>query len=292
MTNPLQLQGREIRQDDIAHIQQLLSDHPDWKRSRLSRELCADWDWRTPTGQIKDMACRTLLLKLERKGLITLPPRQGSANVNALRNRDIPVVVYACEPIQGDLGDLIPLTLTQVVTRTGRDLFRCLLSRHHYLGFKNTVGENLAYLIQDNRGRPLGCLLFGSAAWKAADRDRFIGWSAAVRKMNLHLLTSNTRFLLLPWVSVPNLASHVLSRVTQRLSRDWQNKYGHPILCLETFVDKSRFQGTCYRAANWIPVGQTTGRTRNDRDHQLVTPIKEILLYPLSRQARQVLNRG
>lgn len=292
MIETMPLQGRDVSSDDIAHIQQLLGDHPDWNRTRLSRELCVHWDWRTPTGQMKDMACRSLLLKLEQKALIKLPPRQGPAHVNAQRNDRLPVMTYSCEPVAGPLQDLLPLHIDPVASGADRDLLRCLLGRHHYLGVKNTVGENLAYLIRDQQQRPLGCLLFGSAAWQAADRDRFIGWPPPIRKQNLHLLTNNTRFLILPWVSVPNLASHVLSRITQRLSRDWQDKYGHPIHAVETFVDQSRFRGTCYRAANWLVAGQTTGRTRNDRQHQLSTPRKTILLYPLTRQFQRILNHG
>ncbi|HMB59000.1 MAG TPA: Druantia anti-phage system protein DruA [Xanthomonadales bacterium] len=286
------LQGRNVSPEDVAHIQQLLGDQPDWNRTRLSRELCERWDWRTPTGQMKDMACRSLLLKLEQRGLIKLPPRQRSAHVNAHRNGNLPQVTYVRDPVSGSLRDLLPLQINPVASGADRDLLRCLLGHHHYLGVKNTVGQNLAYLIRDQQQIPLGCLLFGSAAWQAADRDRFIGWPPPIRKQNLHLLTNNTRFLILPWVRVPNLASHVLSRVTQRLSQDWQDKYGHPIYAVETFVDQSRFRGTCYRAANWLVAGQTTGRTRNDRQHQLATPRKTILLYPLIRHFQRILSDG
>ena len=269
--------------DTIALIQHLLAGHPDWHRTRLSRELCRRWGWASPTGQLKDMACRALLLKLERRGLIVLPPRQR-ASVNAFRNRSVPHVPHACAPIDGSLRELRPLTFTRV----GKDaqqvsLFRCLVARYHYLGLHNTVGENMKYLIGDRQGRPVACLLFGSAAWTTAARDRFIGWDAQRRQRHLSHITNNTRFLILPWVRVPHLASHILSRVAKRINEDWMERYGHRIDLLETFVDRTRFEGTCYRAANWIHVGTTTGRTRNDRHGRARVARKDIYLYPLHR---------
>jgi hypothetical protein len=168
-------------------------------------------------------------------------------------------------------------------------LFNGLLAHYHYLGHRNTVGENLRYLVRDCHGRPVACALFGAAAWKCAERDAFLGWERATRERNLQRLTNNTRFLIPTWVQVPHLASHVLGLIARRIRGDWQAKYGHPVQALETFVDRSRFKGTCYRAANWLRLGATRGRTRNDRAHRIRAAIKDVYLYPLSPDFRREL---
>lgn len=286
MTDPMIIQGRELRADDIALIHNLLTEHKDWNRTRLSRELCCMWDWRNSQGRIKDMAARTLLLKLEHGGFIQLPKRQR-VSVNGLRNHNIPIVTHSTEPIRCELRDLQPLTMSVVSTHSDDSielrLFNCFVSRYHYLGHRNTVGETMRYLVRDRFDRPVGCILFGSAAWKCAARDAFIGWDRTTREKNLGFLTNNTRFLVLPWVTVPHLASHILALTMRRVRRDWIVKYGHPVHALETFVDRSRFRGTCYKAANWVQLGVTQGRTRNDRKHRIRVPIKDIYLYPLIR---------
>lgn len=283
------IQGRELRAEDIGLIQGLLAEHRDWGRTRLSEELCRLWDWRNARGRIKDMAARTLLLKLERGGFIQLPDRRRSSS-NGLRNRDAPLVDHATVPICGALRDLRPLAVS-VVESGSQDLrlFNCLLGRYHYLGHRNTVGENMRYLVRDCAGRPVGCALFGSAAWKCAARDAWIGWDRGARETNLGSLTNNTRFLVLPWVSVPHLASHLLACLARRIRADWERKYGHPIHALETFVDRERFKGTCYQAANWVRLGSTQGRTRNDRDHRLRASVKDVYLYPLIQGFRRAL---
>jgi hypothetical protein len=291
MDGAMVIQGRSITPADVQLMHRLMASNPSWGRSRLSVELCQRWQWRRTDGQPKDMACRTLLLKLERAGHVRLPPRQAKPP-NALRNRSIPHVPHETEEIDGGLDTLLPLQIVSVPARSGgHALFKCLVSRHHYLGLKNTVGQNMKYLVRDCRGRPLACMLFGSAAWKTGPRDAFIGWDRRARESNLQRLTNNTRFLILPWVKVPHLASHVLSRVTRRVSHDWVEKYGQAVDLLETFVDRQRFRGTCYRAANWILVGQTTGRTRNDRDSSIHAPVKDIYVYPLSKYFREELSR-
>ena len=235
------------------------------------------------------MACRTLLLKLERTGRIRLPARQRPSP-NALRNGRRSEVPHDQSPITGELKALRPLQLEVLGARDpDMALFGFLLQQHHYLGLRNGVGENLKYLVRDRQGRPLACLLFGSAAWKAKDRDAFIGWEAAARQAHLGLMTNNTRFLILPWVHVPHLASHLLGQVARRLSNDWQAKYGHPIELLETFVERDRFRGTCYRAAGWCHVGATTGRSRNDVHKTLRVPVKDIYLLALSADFRRRL---
>jgi hypothetical protein len=258
-------------------------------RTRISEELCRRWDWRNANGRLKDMAARTLLLKLERSGHIQLPARQRPSS-NGFRNRSVPVVASATEPIQGRLRDLQPLSVS-VVPPASDDLhlFNGLLAGHHYLSHRNTVGENLRYLVRDCMGRPVACALFGSAAWKCADRDAYVGWDRVTRERNLQRLTNNTRFLILPWVVVPHLASHVLGLIARRIRADWQAKYGHPVYALETFVDRERFQGTCYRAANWLRLGATRGRTRNDSEHSIRTAVKDVYLLPLVANFRQRL---
>lgn len=275
------MQGREIGQSQIAMIRGLLDTHPDWHRSRLSRELCEQWNWRNAQGQLKDMAARTLLLKLERAGHFRLPPRRGPSP-NGHRNRFTITVSPPSEPIRSALRDLQPLSVS-VVAPCSEDahLFNGLLAAEHYLGHRNTVGENLRYLVRDRHGRVVACALFGSAAWKCAARDSFLGWDRATRERNLQKLTNNTRFLILPWVQVPHLASHLLARIARRIRADWQAKYAHPVHALETFVDSSRFKGTCYRAANWLRLGATQGRTRNDRAHRIRATVKDVYLYPL-----------
>ena len=282
------IQGRR-GSPDIGLIERLLSEHPDWGRSRLSVALCELWNWRAANGQLKDMACRSLLLRLERAGQISLPPRQRKSP-NAYRNRFPLWIPHHSAPIIGALKDLTPLQITCVQTASEQDrLFRCLLSSYHYLGLRNTVGENMKYLVHSNDGRVLACLLFGAAAWKCNARDAWIGWQASARERNLPEVASNTRFLILPWVNVSHLASHLLARIARRIQADWLAKYDHRLHCLETFVDRSRYRGVCYQAANWQRVGESTGRSRNDRQHRLRVPTKAIYLYPLSRRFRQHL---
>jgi len=289
MAGLMVIQGRQLRAEDIEFIRDLLAEHGDWGRTRLSEELCRRWNWRNAQGRLKDMAARTLLLKLERSGEIRLPPRQRPSS-NGLRNRRVPLVAHTTEPIRCPLHELRPLAVSVVEPRSADlRLFNCLLSRYHYLGHRNTVGENMRYLFRDRTGRPLACALFGSAAWKCAARDAWIGWDRSARECNLQGLTNNTRLLILPWVTVEHLASHLLGSLARRIRADWQAKYGHALHGLETFVDRSRFRGTCYRAANWLLLGTTQGRTRNDRDHCIRSSVKDVYLYPLTPDFRRGL---
>lgn len=289
MAKVMILQGRQLGEHDITLIRDLLDAHPEWGRSRLSVELCERWNWRNATGRVKDMAARTLLLKLERSGHIRLPARRGPSP-NAWRNRHLAPVAGPSEPIRAALRDLRPVHVG-VVAPGSQDarLFNGLLAHEHYLGHRNTVGENLRYLVRDRHGRTVACALFASAAWKCADRDAFIGWDQPTREANLQRLTNNSRFLIPGWIQVPHLASHVLGLIARRIGGDWQAKYGHPVYALETFVDRSRFRGTCYRAANWLLLGSTQGRTRNDRTHRIRTAVKDVYLYPLVADFRREL---
>ncbi len=289
MNQSFQVQGRSLHAADVASIRQLIGAHPEWSRRRISEQLAGQWDWRNGAGQLKDMAARSLLLKLEERGLVRLPPRRRRPT-NRMRCRPVASACWEKDPIVGPLAALAPLAVREVSTdRAARALWAGALDQFHYLGHGGTVGENLGYEVRDRQGRPLAFLLFGSAAWKCQDRDRFIGWEAGQRERNLGLLTNNTRFLILPWVRVPHLASWSLSQVTRRLSADWQRKYGHGIALVETFVERGRFAGTAYRAANWQQVGATRGRTRQDRYKVLQAPVKDIYVRPLCRNFREVL---
>jgi hypothetical protein len=295
VSEPDIIQGRRIGPLELQQILQWLADFPQWSRYRLSRHVAEQWDWRNPTGQLKDMATRTLLLKLAERGWIVLPARRRPSP-NRMRHKRRPALARAQteSPVTEPLARLQPLTIREVSApeqAAGRELFESFLHHHHYLSYRSPVGENLQYLVSDPAGRPLACVLLGAAAWHCADRDRYIGWDATTRAQRLALLANNSRFLIFPWVQVPHLASHLWSRLTRRISADWQRKYGHPIFLLETFVQQDRFTGASYRAANWVRVGQTQGRTRQDRadgsHHQV--PIKDIYLYPLHRRFRQRL---
>jgi len=283
------IQGRQIGALELRTIRDLLTSHPSWNRTRLSRELCELWGWRNEAGRLKDMACRTLLLKLEARGLLQLPPRQAMTD-NGRRNLQPSAVPTDKSALDTALAALTPLHF-QAVTPGTHDaaLFASLLANHHYLGHRNCVGENLRYLVREGGGRPVACLLFGSAAWQCRVRDSFVGWTPLQRRRHLAWVTNNTRFLILPWVRAPHLASHVLGVVTRRVSRDWLNRYGHPIHLLETFVERERFAGTCYRAAGWIAVGDTAGRGRNAPRGALPIPPKEVYLKVLDADFRRLL---
>ena len=297
MTEASIIQGRQIGAAELDQIRHLLASHPDWSRRRLSEELATVWDWRNGAGQLKDMAARSLMLKLEQRGWLKLPPRRRTPS-NRMRQKRLPQLglALAQAPVTGPLKELLPLQITECShadkASGQRALFDALLHQHHYLSHRGSVGENLQYLVRDTRARPLACVLFGAAAWQCAARDRYIGWESWARAQHLHLIANNTRFLVLPWVvGVAHLAGHILSRIIQRLSADWQAKYGHRVYLLETFVQADRFTGTAYQAANWVRVGQTKGRTRQDRPdgtwHKAA--IKDVYLYPLHRRFRQYL---
>lgn len=286
MDETLVLQGRNLTTADIDCVRRLIKENPSFTRYRLSREICHLWNWKNAQGQIKDMACRTLLLKLECRNLVVLPARVRKPPVKSGKV----YLPHSKDPIVSDLRSLQPVKIVNVKTGSEyQEMFSCLLDEHHYLGYKTAVGENLKYMVVDRSERIVACLLFGSAAWKTTPRDTFIGWSDESRQKNINLITNNTRFLILPWVRVPHLASHVLSLIRKRIVNDWMEKYNHPLWALETFVDTTRFKGTCYKAANWIYLGQTKGRSRQDRFHKIQTSIKDVYFYPLSSEFRKAL---
>jgi len=282
------LQGRRVTLDDIQFIRGLLSSHSDWNRTRLSKELCLHWNWRRETGALKDIACRSLLRRLEQLGHIQLP-KALHKNDSPERRRIVQPVLHSKEAIECDLKELYPIEIQLVERGFELKLFKYLISAYHYLGWSGTVGENLKYLFFDNQERVLGCFMFGAGAWKVKPRDNFIGWSCGMRERNLSMVVNNNRFLILPWVKVPHLASHILGRLCRGVNSDWQEKYNHPVYLLETFVEKDRFLGTCYKAANWVHVGQTQGRGKLDVKMQYQLPIKDIWLYPLEVSFREKL---
>jgi hypothetical protein len=287
------VQGRRLDGPELENLRQWVSGHPGWSRRRLSVELASRWSWRNQAGQLKDMATRTLLLKLHQRGLLELPPRRQTPT-NRMRcvASELALAQEAPEPIGCALEDVGPLQVKEVSRDAAeRAWVKGALGRYHYLGFNGAVGENLQYVISDAQGRRLACLVFGAAAWKCQDRDQFIGWSAKQRERNLTLTANNTRFLILPSVRVRRLGSWILGQINRRLNQDWQAKYGHRVVLLETFVEQPRFRGTVYRAANWQRVGATTGRTRQDRHTCIQVAVKAIYVYPLCRDFREVLQK-
>jgi len=284
---PLRVQVRFLHEADVEIVRDLLRDHPRWGRTRLSEELCRFWNWRRADGQWKDIACRELLRKLEGRGLICLPPRQCNTPKNPPKIAEMSVIQ---EPIEGDLCSVQPLQILDARNnRQDEQVFNYLLNTQHYLGFSRPVGQNMKYLVRSADNNVLACLLFGAAAWKVQDRDRFIGWDALTRETYLNGLTNNTRFLICPWVRVNCLASHILAQVCRRLPADWERRYGHRVVLIETFVERQRFSGICYQAANFLCVGQSRGRSRQDRFSRLCVPIKDIYVYPLCRNFRRHL---
>lgn len=280
--------GRNIGGSEILFLRQFIADHPELNRLALSRKLCELWQWKQANGAPRDMVCRGLLLLLHRAGEIELPPPQRpSQNRPGGWARPEPVVPDD-RPVRGALAEWTPLEFRQVRRTAQEPLFDSLIEQYHYLRYQQPVGEHLKYLIYA-KGQAIACLAWSSAVRHLASRDGFIGWSAEARKHNLHLLAYNSRFLILPWVEVPHLASHILGRMAKLVPRDWQALYAHPIYWLETFVDPARFRGTCYRAANWLVLGRTTGRGKNAPSKKPRFPVKEVLALPLTPHFRERL---
>jgi len=291
----LVLRGRPVTPKDLDLIRSVVHQHWDQGRTFISRELCRIWNWHQPNGALKDMACRELLRRLEQKGLIPLPLQK--IEIDQKQRKRSPNTLplgfesqrHETHPLTGRLKEFLPIDLKMVRGSPQEILHNSLVAQYHYLGYRQIVGPSLKYMayIQE---RPIACLSWGAAAWKVACRDRFIGWSPSTRSKNLFLVVNNTRFLILPWVRIPYLASHLLSQNIKVLASDWYRFYQYSPLLLETFVDTERFSGTSYKAANWLWVGRTQGRGKNDRNHQRILPIKEVFLYPLRKTFREMLD--
>src|SRR5437773_3881061 len=283
--------GQSIDSGQVAFLKEFIAAHPESSRWKLSRELCEALGWKQPNGALRDVVCRGLLLMLERAGQIELPPVRRIIRGQRRNARPRPEAVWIdTTPIQVRFVELGPVELEQVRRRADEELFNSLMEHHHYLGYEQPVGEHLKYLVW-TQGRPIACLAWSSAPRHLGSRDRYIGWSAEARRRNIRFIAYNTRFLILPWVRVPHLASHILAKATAALPGDWERMYGHPVYFAETFIDPGRFRGTCYRAANWQLLGLTTGRGKNDQTNKPNRPIKEILGLPLTARFREHLTQ-
>lgn len=281
--------GKQINADDILFIKNLIKNNPGRSRRFISKELCRLWNWRQPNGYIKDMVCRGLLKKLEDNGLIIQPPKKCNP-INPFVKRIPPQIVNVDKtPIKTDLKNLLPIELVSVRKTKYEKLYNSLIHQYHYLKYTYPIGEHLKYIAFSNQ-RAIACLGWMSAVWYIKCRDRFIGWKSAVRIKNLHLIAYNTRFLILPFVEVPNLASYILGLQAKRISSDWQAIYKHPIYYLETFVDRERgYIGTCYKATNWIYLGKTTGRGKLSKSNKPILSMKDVYGYPLCPNFREIL---
>jgi hypothetical protein len=279
---------RVISDADVVFIRRLMAEHPQASRRELSYKLCEAWNWVQANGAQRDMVCRGLMLKLHREGRIELPPvRRRPPNPLAERKKPEAVEVDT-RPLQGRLAEVRPLEFRSVRRTPEEPLFNSLLEQYHYLRYQQPVGEHLKFLIYAG-ARPIACFAWSSSAHYLGCRDRFLGWSDEARRKNIHLLAYNPRFLLLPWVHIPFLASHLLARMARMLSGEWERVYGHPIYFVETFIDPERYRGTCYRAANWIVLGRTTGRGKNAWSKKPNRSIKEVLGYGLTPHFRELL---
>lgn len=284
----IKYRGIKITYKQLDFIKKLIKDNPDLSRRALSKKLCLAWNWVQPNGTLRDMVCRGFMLTLYRAGYITLPEKKRNTN-NPLVNREKPQPVDLNNTVvNAKLNSLLPIEIKQVKYTEKEKLFNSLIEYYHYLGYCHPVGENLKYIIFSNE-RPIACFAWSSAVRHLKARDTFIGWKSNTRKKNIGYLAYNTRFLILPWVKVKFLASHLLGVISKRISSDWKKVYNHPLYLLETFVDTSRFKGTCYKAANWIYIGNTTGRGKNAKTHKPTKTIKAIYVYPLCKDYKERL---
>lgn len=273
----------------IISINNILKTQPQISRTRLSQELCRKWNWVQPNGALRDIVCRSFLLELEKAGHIKLPARKCVPNNPLVYRKRPSKVSIATRPLRERLKQVKPLIIHQVRRSDKEKLFNSLIEEYHYLGYTQPVGEHLKYLIY-SKDRPIACFAFSSAPRHIGSRDRYIGWDQKIRKRNIHLMAYNTRFLILPWVRIPYLASHLLSILARRISGDWEAMYRHPVYYLETFVDTERFTGTCYKAANWVYLGLTTGRGKNDNTKKQNRSLKSVWGYPLVEDFREKMN--
>jgi len=272
--------GRQFTDQEIDWIRDLIATTKGINRARLSASFCEQFGWRKPDGGLKDMSCRVAFLKMHRAGLITLPPTQKPFN-RARKHTERSLFTQPKPPVEKKAGAFN--LQCEVIEGGAGKLWNEFIDRYHYLGYTPLAGAQLRYFIKE-ADEILALLSFSAAAWNTAPRDRFIGWDKDKRKKNLHLVVNNSRFLLLPWVRSKNLASRILALVCSKLPEDWHHRYGYRPVLAETFVEKERFSGTCYKAANWIYVGETQGRGKMDRYNTFSQPVKTIWLYPLTQR--------
>lgn len=292
MVETWRYRGQEIGSEQIAFLREFIREHRTSSRWKLSRQLCEALGWKQANGALRDMVCRGLLLMLERAGQIELPPVRRRIRGQCRTERPRPdAVLIDTSPLEIPLKELGPVEIQPVRRTADEPLFNSLMEHFHYLAYEQPVGEHLKYLVWA-QGRPIACLAWSSAPRHLGSRDRYIGWSAEARRRNIRFIAYNTRFLILPWIRVPHLASHILAKVTRALSAEWERMYGHPVYFAETFIDPGRFRGACYRAANWQLLGLTTGRGKNDHTNKPNRPIKEVLGLPLTRRFREYLSQA
>ena len=291
MTAEIKYRGRTVTAEDIAFIRQLIAENPEDSRRSLSVKLCREWGWIQANGAFRDMVCRGLMLMLHRKGYITLPERKQTPRNPFVDRKKPERIKIDPSPLHASLSALPPLTWRRVRNTEAEALVNGLIETYHYLGYCHPVGEHLKYLVFAG-DQPVACFVWSSAARHIGCRDRFIGWTQKDRTHRLHYMAYNSRFLILPWVRVPHLASHLLGRMARMISDDWENAYRHPVWFLETFVDTDRFTGVCYKAANWRYLGDTTGRGKNDQTHVKNRSIKAVWGYPLVKDFRERMMTG
>ena len=284
--------ARVFSDAELALIRTLIAEHdPALNRAALSRVVCERLDWRKPDGGLKDMSARVALLRMHREGVIALPParkRPGPRKPIAPSPETDPPSLF--EP-PTSLEAVRPLCIEPVASRAEGRLWNAFVARYHYLGHHPLPGAQIRYFVRAVNGEPLAVLGFAAAAWKTAPRDEFIGWSPAVRQRNLALVVNNARFLILPWIRIRNLASHLLAQLQRRLPHDWERRYALRPVLLETFCESARFLGTCYQSANWLCVGETQGRGKLDVHRQSALPVKSVWLKPLQKNWRTTLCR-
>jgi len=284
--------GREVRSRELGLILDVVGRFPGLSRGELALTICEWLDWRRPNGRLKGREAREFLEGLESSGVVILPGKRGGRTPGLATKVPVTEAGEARPPLEGLVGDLGPIVIELVQGLEGNRLFRELVGRYHYLGYRVPFGAQLRYLVYASVPERVvvSCLQFSSPAWRMSSRDTWVGWDDAVRRRNLQRVVNNSRFLILPWVRVRNLASTILSRVAKRLPEDWNAAYGVEPVLLETLVDPTRFDGGCYRAANWIALGQTTGRGRMDRHSLRVGAApKRVLIYPLVKDAAERL---
>ena len=280
--------GRDFTKEEIESIRRLMRENPDKHRTAISKMVCRELSWLKPDGGLKEMSCRVAMLRMEADGLLRLPPLQGRNHNGRHVRRRTPQGEPPWYEITTPAGKFTNLCLRVVSGRKDSHLWNELIDRYHYLGYKPLPGAQLRYFAESD-GEKLALLGFGAAAWKTAPRDDFIGWTPAVRERNLHLIVNNARFLILPWVKSKNLASKLLGMVVKQLPGDWEERYGYRPTLLETFVERARFEGTCYKAANWSFLGYTKGRGKLDTHHRNSIPVKAVFTYPLAKSFKKFL---
>lgn len=280
--------GRDFARNEIEHIRHLISEKPPKTRVEISRAVRGDFKWYKHDGGLKDMSCRVALLRMEKDGLIKLPPPQRS-NGNGKKRIKFTSTTNPQSSIALSAGKLPDLKIEIVSSTKESKLWNEYIHRYHYLGYTPLPGARLRYIVY-SKNNVLAFPGFGASAWKVAPRDKFIGWTTKQRTSNLHLIINNARFLILPWITSKNLASKILSLISKRITNDWKQRYNYKPVLLETFVECRRFQGTCYKAANWIKVGVTKGRGKLDEKREHVLPVKDIFLYSVNRKFREILN--